>query len=204
MNRVVVAVLAVLLAASFLGQCRPSGEPSPRAYLDWVDDPVQTATDRPPFLFSTRKRAITLTPRADYAITGRVVGVEHYRLDASAFLSPYDVAIAWGPVPDYIDRLSFQQMGRFVHWQTRDMSLDVQEIIAHVANTHTIPASARVRRAIASLDRGDIVRLEGQLVDAASPDGFTWRTSTVRTDDGAGACEVMWVQAVEVDGQIIR
>jgi hypothetical protein len=203
-NRVVAAVLVVLLAVTFVGQCRPRGEPSPRAFLDWEENPTQDPTDREPFSLQTRRGAVTLIPRAAYAITARVVGVERYRLDSSAFLSPYDVALAWGPVPDYADRLSFQQMGRFVHWQTKDMSLDVGEIVAHVANTHTIPANGTVRRAIASLDRGEVARLEGLLVDANGENGFTWRTSLVRTDDGAGACELMWVESVEVGGRLIR
>lgn len=204
MNRVVATVLLVLVAVAFVGQCRPQGEPSPRAFLDWEENPSQGPTDREPFSFETRRGTVTLTPRAAYTITARVLGVERYRLDASAFLSPYDVALAWGPVPGYLDRLSFQQMGRFVHWQTKDMSLDVAEIVAHVANTHTIPASTTVRRAIASLDRGEVARLDGLLVDAQAEDGFTWRTSLVRTDDGAGACELMWVESVEVGGRVIR
>jgi hypothetical protein len=203
-NRVVAAVLLVLLAVTFVGQCRPRGEPSQRPFLDWRESPTQEPTDREAFSLQTRRGTVTLIPRAAYAITARVVGVERYRLDSSAFLSPYDVALAWGPVPDYADRLSFQQMGRFVHWQTKDMSLDVAEIVAHVANTHTIPATGKVRRAIASLDRGDLARLEGLLVDAKAEDGFTWSTSLVRTDDGAGACELMWVESVEVDGRVIR
>lgn len=204
MNRVVVAVLLLMVAVGFLERCRPIGEPSQSPHLDWGEEPLQVETEREPFEVETRKGMVQLVPRADYSVTGMVIGVERYRFDASAFLSPLDVALAWGPVPDFVDRLSFQQMGRFVHWQTRDMSLDFAAIKAGVANTHAIPANSTVERAIASLDRGEAVRLEGVLVDARAPDGFKWRTSLSRTDDGAGACELMWVEAVEVGGRRIR
>lgn len=202
MNRALVAVLVVVAAALLLGRCRPSGEATSEI-VDWTVEPSQTATDREPFEVETRRGPVRLVPRADYSIAGMVVGVERYRLDASAFLSPLDVGLAWGPLPGRIDDFSFQQMGRFLHWQTRE-SVDVAEIIAHTANTHTVAANDTVERAIASLDRGDAVRLTGLLVDATGADGFVWGTSLVRTDTDAGACELMWVEEVVVDGRLIQ
>jgi len=36
-------------------------------------------------------------------------------------------------------------------------------------------------------------------VNAAKKDGIDWRTSLGRNDSGPGACEVMYVQGIQVD-----
>jgi hypothetical protein len=51
---------------------------------------------------------------------------------------------------------------------------------------------ARLRRA------GQVVHLSGLLVDGVRDDGLKVRTSLTRSDTGAGACEFLRVQAVEI------
>jgi hypothetical protein len=46
---------------------------------------------------------------------------------------------------------------------------------------------------------GQIVTARGYLVDVRGPGGFTWNTSLSRTDTGAGACELFWVEALDAD-----
>jgi hypothetical protein len=45
---------------------------------------------------------------------------------------------------------------------------------------------------------GNIAHLRGYLIDANRDDGFSWHTSLTREDTGDGACELMWVEAVEL------
>ena len=68
----------------------------------------------------------------------------------------------------------------------------------HAANTHLVPADAGVRRQLAKIRRGQVVQLQGLLVDARAADGWRWQTSLTREDSGAGACELFWVQSVSV------
>ena len=44
---------------------------------------------------------------------------------------------------------------------------------------------------------GEIVELRGRLVEASRADGWHWRSSLSRDDSGAGACELMLVEAIE-------
>jgi hypothetical protein len=69
---------------------------------------------------------------------------------------------------------------------------------SQTANTHLVPGSSRVASALARVRRGDVVRLEGDLVDIDGPDGFAWKTSLSRTDTGAGACETLYVRALTI------
>jgi hypothetical protein len=45
---------------------------------------------------------------------------------------------------------------------------------------------------------GDVVRLRGYLVRVTAEDGWSWLSSTSRSDTGDGSCEVMWIEGVEV------
>jgi hypothetical protein len=61
---------------------------------------------------------------------------------------------------------------------------------------HMIPADENVGRALAAVRPGQMVRLQGWLVEARRGDGWTWRSSLTREDSGHGACEVVYVCAI--------
>jgi hypothetical protein len=72
-------------------------------------------------------------------------------------------------------------------------------VARHSANTHVIPADEAVAAKLLRLRRGgQVVHLSGLLVDGMRDDGMTIRTSLTRNDTGAGACEFLLVQRVEV------
>lgn len=192
--------VALALALGWL-----AGRPSAVAVaepVDWRREPVQTPTDRAPFTVATSRGPARLLPRAVYDIAARVEGSERYRFDATAFLSPLDLILAWGelPEPRYRDRLDYSQSWRFYFWRSADPQLDASYVVRHSANTHLIPATANVRRALLAVARGDDVRLRGLLVDVSAP-GLRWETSTVRSDHGDGGCEILWVESVELAGR---
>ena len=145
--------------------------------------------------------AFTLTPRATFEITALVLGVERYRFDANADLSPYDVALGWSGMSDpaLLSQLDISQSGRFfwVRWK-QPLTVPQSEIFHRAANVHVIPATRKVHRQIGALRQWSVVQLRGQLVDASRADGFAWRTSQRRDDTGSGACELMLVEAVNV------
>jgi hypothetical protein len=143
----------------------------------------------------------TLTPRASYDITARILSREDYHFDAISDLVPEDLALGWGPMSDnrILEAFEITQGARFYSWRpTAKLPILRQEVIEHSANTHVIPADAGVRSQLARLRKGQVVHLEGVLVDAVRDDGSWMRTSLSRSDTGAGACEVMLVEHVEV------
>jgi hypothetical protein len=166
----------------------------------WHEEPRQTATDRPPFAVETRRGSVRLLPRAAFEVAAVVVSRERYRLDPSAFLSPLDLALAWGDTanPEVRRRVRFYQGNRFCIWSTRDSTLDLEKLSRQLANVHVIPATDNLRRALLGVGRGQEVRLAGLLVDAQGEDGFRWSTSLSREDTGAGSCEVLWVEELQV------
>ncbi len=139
-----------------------------------------------------------LTGVARYRITARIAGAERYRFDDQAKLAPVDLALAWGLAADpaVLARLDISQGHRWFHWHTRDTTWPLPKPVleANMANVHIIPASAAVFDFVTSLMRGEVVALEGLLVDVSTLDGNSGvRTSRSRTDTGSGACEVFYV-----------
>jgi hypothetical protein len=141
----------------------------------------------------------TLTVRATYQVTARVLAREPYRFDSMADLVPEDLALGWGPMSDnrVLNTMEISQGNRFYYWRSSAATPIAREvIISHSANTHVIPQSPAIARQLARLRPGDVVTLQGELVDGVRNDGRWIKTSMVRTDTGAGACEVMLVTDV--------
>lgn len=142
-----------------------------------------------------------LKPRARYDITARILSTERYRFDRLATLVPEDLALGWGAMSDtqVLATMDISQSGRFYWWRPHaDTPVPVETIITHSANTHVIPADERTATALARLRVGEVVHLTGTLVDGTRDDGAWIHTSLSRSDTGAGACEVMLVETVEV------
>ena len=141
----------------------------------------------------------TLTVRANYQVTARVLGREAYHFDSIADLVPEDLALGWGPMSDnrVLKTMEISQGNRFYYWRSSAATPIAREaIISHSANTHVIPQSPAIARLLERLRPGDVVTLQGELVDGVRNDGRWIKTSMVRTDTGAGACEVMLVTDV--------
>ena len=163
-------------------------------------EPRQEGLDPPPEL---EDRGYRFIRRARYDITARVLRREIYRIDGGAALAPVDVAVGWGPLSDsrIVDRLEFSQMGRFFYWKPKDPAtfpLSPATLIAHSAQMHLIPATKELDRRLRKLRPGQIATLGGYLVDVRGPGGFMWNTSLTRNDTGDGACEIVWVETLEV------
>jgi hypothetical protein len=94
------------------------------------------------------------------------------------------------------------QSGRFYHWQVKSFPIPRQELESHSANMHMVPANAQVAHALKRVRAGDVVTLDGLLVEADKPGGWRWRSSMTRTDTGAGACELVYVKDLRIEPRL--
>lgn len=159
------------------------------------EDPQQSAASG---LRDWQHRGFQVHPLAWYSIRARLLGKESYWIDGGAKLAPIDLAVGWGPLSDssILDRLSWSQGNRFFQWRTSQdrLPLAFDEINSHMANMHIVPATTQVMDAIRWTRSGSIIQMSGYLIEATSPQGLKpWRSSLSRTDQGSGACELMWV-----------
>ncbi|WP_266170550.1 hypothetical protein [Dyella subtropica] len=141
---------------------------------------------------------VTLTTRARFELTARVLSREDYRYDAGASLAPVDLALGWGRMSDsaVLAKISISQSNRFYYWSVREFPIPRRDIETSSANMHMIPSDDMVRHSLERIRPGQLVHLEGFLVDASRPDGWQWHTSMTREDTGNGACELVYVEDI--------
>ena len=165
-------------------------------------DPLQSRL--PSGVGPFRLRAATLQPLAGFSVDARVLSRQDYSSGRESDLSPTDLALGWGRMRDeaVLDRLDISQSGRWYTYRwSDDAPIPPDEIVRSSANMHMIPANATAASALADVREGDRVRVDGWLVEADAPDGWTWRSSMSREDSGDGACEVIYVCSLRTVGR---
>jgi hypothetical protein len=209
------AALVLFISVVLHPGCRSKPVPVPsrsvQGAIDITSDPAQETPREAAVLNVTKDGySFTVTPRADYALGGIVVGREDYSGGWNSLLSPCDLAIAWGKLVQtgLHRRLSWSQGGRWYYWTYGgDFPFDNTFIARYSSNSHIIPATDNVRGAALSLAAGDTVELFGQLVDVdgrAGEQTVWWRTSTSRDDCGDGSCEVFYVRRIKCRGAVFE
>ena len=155
-------------------------------------------------------RNLTLYPQAEYTIVARVISKGKYNWDSRSVFIPYDLGLAWGYEGDpfYTDLVQYWNRYRRLNIMSCSDIIDSNDLQCHVANVHVIPATTNLRRCLGSLKKGDIVLLQGYLVNATWEDFsynfYTTNTSLTRTDQGDGACETMYIQKIMVNQKIYQ
>ena len=93
-------------------------------------------------------------------------------------------------------RIDVSQSGRFYYWRYEGSPpIPHREIEVSSANMHLIPATRAIEKKLKNLRPGNVVALKGYLVDVQGEGGFRWRSSL---NTGSGACELIWVEEVEI------
>jgi len=200
-------ILLILVVVAALLVFRNTGGDSNNS-VSGTADPVQTSATGGT-QFEAAGYSVDISYNYSYEIDALVVHTKDYfGSSLSDTIAPVDVALAWGKVAEYNDRIDFNwsQSGRWYYWRT-----DSYEEIAvvggeggvntHSSNNHLIPADDNIKKLVKSIKTGDHIKITGYLVNvfARKPDGttFSWNSSSSRNDTGDGACEVIYVTKVE-------
>lgn len=178
-----------------------------------LKDPVQKpVSSLKPVTFSKDGYAYELLPRFDYTVSALLVHKLNYKrfsIYKYASVFPMDVSLVWGSnlaTKVYqSEKLRFWQDGRFTYWQY-EAGLEVNP--SEIANEHLIVNDQTIERKMNSLNVGDQVKIKGKLVDVVAtntgqvnidrPPLYKWQTSTIRNDSGAGACEIIYVEDIDI------
>lgn len=141
-----------------------------------------------------------IEPVADFSLTARVLSRSHYSADTESTISPVDLALGWGRMSDesVLATIDISQTGRFYRWHTTRYPIPRKEIETCSANMHMIPSDDQVEDKLKDVQRGQVVAIEGMLVNVYRKDGWHWFSSTNRSDTGSGACELVYVKRIEI------
>jgi hypothetical protein len=189
-----IAILVAVSAWSASGsteRLHPEGPIAPR-------EPVQVNVDHAaPISIGD----VTLRPRARYRFEARALARQRYYMGNDASLIPIDIAFGWGPMSDsaLISKLTISQNGRWYYWSYRGEAPARHDLIARSsANVHLIPASSDIRQTLLNARIGDVLMLDGELVDVWKGNQVWMNTSLTRDDTGGGACEIMYVRSAAI------
>ena len=196
MRKLLVAAAALLLLLVVLKHQQHSAVHLGPGVLA-AEAPVQVDLDHGVQL---QKGDTALATRAHFDITARVLSRKDYSWGDGADLVPVDLALGWGRMSDssVLANIDISQSGRFYHWRVKAFPIPQREIETSSANMHMIPADADVKDQLEKVRAGQVIRIDGFLVDASRPGGWHWKTSMTRNDTGAGACELIYVESLSV------
>jgi hypothetical protein len=173
-----------------------------------LQQPRQTPTLRQPLSFAYRERTYEVDPVADYEIWGLVVShndiysIGDIYHDESS-VDTKNLCMIWG---GNLESNAFHQVkyesGSFTCYFSHPFG--VEFLGDQLSNNHLISDQERVRRIIGEVRIGDQVHIRGMLVNygEAGIDRRFWRkTSTTRSDSGNKACEIVFVEDIDVLAQ---
>ena len=206
---VIIILLAIM--AVIIYTCIP--KPGKLNAIAGLEEPVQTElkkTDETGTSFKKAGYDVKVTYLYKYDVDALVVSAHDYTgIGLQDQLSPKDLALAWGKIAETNTLIDYQwhQSNRFVFWQVDSGDLlasvgGVEGVTMGCSNNHIIPADSVVKSQLKKVRKGDHIRLHGYLVslEGSKSNGatFTWHSSTSRTDDGNGACEVIYTTGIEI------
>ncbi|WP_416202504.1 hypothetical protein [Acinetobacter sp. ANC 4558] len=128
----------------------------------------------------------------------RILGAKVYKDDEQAKFSPIDYAVSSGLFadPSIANTIRIKQYDRYLNWKMDIVPVPTEQAIQMVSNMHIIPANPSIAKQIKKVKRGDLVRLQGSLVEIKDKD-LVWTSSLSPMDTGDGACEVFKVESIQ-------
>ena len=231
-------IMSLLLFNSLMGDLffklrhlNPKPTTSTQEILSVAEEPVQVMLTKDEATTISRRtdknRVFNLLPQAKYSITGMLVAkntnfflrdVLHSDFDEICLI---DFGLVWGEIASkkYVqNNLKFKSVktlgfARQLEYRAKNFNTlphSWKYIKTHLSHTHLIPANSNVTKALMSVKKYQVVKLEGYLVDIYKENGDTVAlTSLSRFDEnstsrGYGACEDMFVTSVQIGNKIYK
>jgi hypothetical protein len=147
-----------------------------------------------------QKDEFTFTALAEINIKARVLSTNFFWSGKEKKISPVDFALGWGQMSDQavLDNIEITQRNRWYYWNVDFYPIPREEIIKNSANMHIIPANDKVENLLDEVYKGSLIEIKGYLVEVTAEDGWRWRSSLRRDDTDGGACEVVWVDELNI------
>jgi hypothetical protein len=194
-------VLLLLIGTSIYAHYRKNQLPIRNVFPAIArQEPRQAATQRSPFTVTVNGQTHTVTPLFNYEISGLIVSCEFCKMLADYrhdYLNVMDAGLIWGSNlnSDVYSKMKFYTDGVWLRYHTYDHDAWRKFDMNKLSNNHLLCTDPALKEKIKALKRGDLVTIKGCLVSYTLPYGSRG-SSTVRTDQGNGACETVWVDAL--------
>jgi len=195
MKKAVIPILILLIILVYFFY--PETVITYRAGITAPDQPIQVnLTEHKEWKFDD----FHIEALASYQIKARVLSRNNFSLGVESEISPFDLALGWGPMSDQeiIDKIDISQSNRWYHWQADILPIPSRDISLNSANVHIIPKDEITKEKFDEVYKGSLIEIKGYLVEVTKDDGWRWKSSTKREDTGGGSCELFWVEEIEI------
>lgn len=210
--KIIKTILVLALVALTISFFKKNDLPwSAKILPELVQEPQQQATTAEPFTIEQDSYVAEVKPLYTYELYGLIVAdydSENW-FDYFHKYDPFntkDICVIWG---DNLENSLYHKV-KFKHgeftcfYHTEDWETYQQFNHDQLSNNHLVPASQEIYQKIKTAQVSDQIFLKGYLTDnqIRGPDGLASRRSSsiIRTDQGNGACEVIYV----TDFQVIK
>ena len=183
-------------------------EISHSAGIQVAEDPQVLSTVRKPW---NDDKGLHYRPLKQLVIKARLLSRNNISLGSWDHISPVDLGLGWQQMSDtrILDQLDCAQYNapiggtRFLACHIRNGAdildwsrAEHTKLWSQATHVHAIPATRQIEKILSQLRPGQILELDGQLVQVQDHEGHTLLTSS--TILGDSSCEVMWVEAVRL------
>lgn len=161
------------------------------------DAPQQRMIDNPK---SFNYKDYRITPLADFSLKAKVILREDYSLGRESELSPTDLVLGWDKMSDeaVLKHIEFRQSSRWYYYRFQSAPITQTEMAVNSANMHMIPAEDWIENDLDAVVAGQVIEIQGKLVEVKAQDGWHWKSSLRRDDTGGGACELVFVESIKI------
>jgi hypothetical protein len=205
------AMIASLVAVAVAWWMKDELPPATRILENIHDEPKQVRAGGKPQDIRVNGVDYRLHPRYAYELSGLVVSLhdsdtwwDYAHKAWSDHINVVDLCVVWGDNAKsgaYRD-VSFSNNQWECHWQPKSWDAHHAFNTAQVSNNHMVTDDPAVAKGLRSVRIGDQIRMSGYLIDYTTyKDGRQLGTrvsSETRTDTGNGACEVLYIESLEV------
>jgi len=205
--KVILPIAALVFAVSFFMRNRLPDKGLIHESL--LQSPIQTEDGVPePFEVTRKDVTYTVTPLFSYELWGMIVSYHDSAsfIDVSHklwndYINVKDVCVIWGKNVEtgVYERMTFRNRDFTCFYRYPDRETGELFTENCLSNNHLLPADPFVAAAVRKARKGDQVRFKGWLVSYGQKGApYARGSSTVRTDRGNGACEVVYVTEFEI------
>lgn len=132
--------------------------------------------------------------------TARVLSHKRYWLDEKTHLAPLDIVLGWGSMSD--ERVLSQVQAPI---KNREFSLDVirppltlNEIRKQIMFMHAVPGNETVKALLNSIRTGNIVTIEGYIVNIRDRSNVIWTSSLTANKPRLDNSQIVLIERIEI------
>lgn len=199
-------MIASLLTAAASWWMKDVLPPPAQLKPELLDEPKQIPVRKPPIDTTVNGIDYRIQPRYSYDLSALVVSLHHSdtwwdyaHKEWGDHINLMDLCVIWGSnaKTGAYKSVSFSNNQWECHWSWSASGLDFDN--AEASNNHMVTDNPAVAKVLRKIHIGDQIRVKGYLVDySVAGRGGSRVSSETRTDSGNGACEVLYVEAVEI------